>query len=70
MLLKYYLYRGQITTHTKLPLMLLKFSKEIAAGMVYLSGKQFIHRDLAARNILVSESIVCKVSYIAAVVLN
>ena len=49
--------------HAKLPLMLLKFCKEIVAGMVYLSGKQFIHRDLAARNILVSENVICKVSY-------
>ena len=49
--------------HAKLPLMLLNFCKEIATGMVYLSGKQFIHRDLAARNILVSENVICKVSY-------
>ena len=49
--------------HAKLPLMLLKFCKEIAAGMVYLSGKRFIHRDLAVRNILVSENVICKVSY-------
>ena len=42
-------------------LTLLKFCNEIAAGMVYLSGKQFVHRDLAARNILISENYVCKV---------
>ena len=53
--------RNGITAHTKLPLILLKFCYEIAAGMTYLSGKQFVHRDLAARNILVSENIVCKV---------
>jgi len=41
--------------------MLLKFCKEIAAGMTYLSGKRFVHRDLAARNILMSEKCVCKV---------
>ena len=41
--------------------MLLKFCQEVAAGMTYLSGKQFVHRDMAARNILVSESITCKV---------
>ena len=42
------------------------FCQEIAAGMTYLSGKQFIHRDLAARNILVSENSTCKVSsYVA-----
>ena len=48
--------------HPKLPMLLLKFCQEIAAGMVYLSGKNFIHRDLAARNILVSEETTCKVS--------
>ena len=61
MLLHTYQYRNGITAHAKLPLILLKFCKEIAAGMTYLSGKQFVHRDLAARNILVSEKIVCKV---------
>jgi len=45
----------------KLPLLLLKFCREIAAGMFYLTSKQFVHRDLAARNILVSEKCVCKV---------
>ena len=44
-----------------LPIVLLKFCQEIAAGMAYLSSKHFIHRDLAARNILVSEKAVCKV---------
>ena len=47
--------------HPKLPIVLLKFCKEIAAGMAYLSGKRFVHRDLATRNILVSETITCKV---------
>ena len=41
---------------------LLRFCKEIAAGMKYLAGKGFIHRDLAARNILVSEEKTCKVT--------
>ena len=54
-------YRKGITAHAKLPLILLKFCSEIAAGMTYLSGKQFVHRDLAARNVLVSDKIVCKV---------
>ena len=44
------------TPHT-----LLRFCKEIAAGMKYLAGKGFVHRDLAARNILVSEEKTCKV---------
>ena len=47
--------------HPKLPIVLLKFCREVAAGMAYLNGKGFIHRDLAARNILVSEAATCKV---------
>ena len=54
--------RSGNVAHPKLPMMLLKFCQEVAAGMVYLSGKQFVHRDLTARNILVSESATCKVS--------
>ena len=53
--------RSEATAHVKIPLLLLKFCKEIAAGMAYLNGKQFIHRDLAARNILVSQTFSCKV---------
>ena len=49
------------TVHPKCPPILLKFYQEIAAGMTYLSGKQFVHRDLAARNILVSDKLLCKV---------
>ncbi|XP_065899233.1 uncharacterized protein [Dysidea avara] len=51
-----------VVAHEKLPLLLLKSCQEIAAGMAYLSGKQFVHRDLAARNILVSESVTCKIA--------
>ena len=45
----------------KLPENLLSFCRQIAAGMNYLTNKQFVHRDLAARNILVSSDDVCKV---------
>ncbi|XP_048360444.1 ephrin type-A receptor 1 isoform X2 [Sphaerodactylus townsendi] len=34
----------------------------IAAGMTYLSDRNYVHRDLAARNILVSQNLQCKVS--------
>lgn len=45
----------------KLPLQLLKFCREIAGAMEYLSKKGFIHRDLAARNILLTADYVAKV---------
>ena len=41
--------------------MFLKFAREIAAGMAYLSGKSFVHRDLASRNILLNKYLTCKV---------
>ena len=48
-------------TSGELQQLFLKFAKEIAAGMDYLSKKAFVHRDLAARNVLVNESLTCKV---------
>ena len=44
------------------PLQLLKFCREIADAMDYLSKKGFIHRDIAARNILLNEEYTAKVS--------
>ncbi|CAI2737487.1 unnamed protein product [Dicrocoelium dendriticum] len=41
---------------------LLQMILDICEGMKYVSGLGYVHRDLAARNILVSETIVCKIS--------
>ncbi|KAM6902973.1 LOW QUALITY PROTEIN: muscle, skeletal receptor tyrosine-protein kinase [Xenentodon cancila] len=40
----------------------LSVSKEIAAGMAYLSERKFVHRDLATRNCLVGEEMVVKIA--------
>ena len=42
--------------------LLLKFSREIAAGMQHLAEKKFIHRDLAARNVLVAKDMSVRVA--------
>ena len=46
---------------TVCPRELLKFCRQIVAGMVYLSQKGFVHRDLAARNVLLDGANNCKV---------
>jgi len=40
----------------------LNIASDVASGMNYMSGRNFVHRDLAARNILVDENLRCKVS--------
>ncbi|XP_024917835.1 muscle, skeletal receptor tyrosine-protein kinase [Cynoglossus semilaevis] len=41
---------------------MLSVSKQIAAGMAYLSERKFVHRDLATRNCLVGEEMVVKIA--------
>ncbi|XP_037548589.1 muscle, skeletal receptor tyrosine-protein kinase [Nematolebias whitei] len=40
----------------------LSISKQIAAGMAYLSERKFVHRDLATRNCLVGEEMIVKIA--------
>ena len=46
---------------SSLPSQFIRFAKDIASGMCYLSKKGFVHRDLAARNILLTNDLMCKV---------
>ncbi|XP_022111385.1 tyrosine-protein kinase receptor TYRO3-like isoform X2 [Acanthaster planci] len=41
---------------------LMKFAKDVADGMAFVSSQKCIHRDLAARNVLLAEDMLCKVS--------
>ena len=52
---------SDVKTDHELKTNLLSYCRQIAAGLNYLTNKQFVHRDLAARNILVSSDDVCKV---------
>ena len=41
---------------------LIDIGAQVAAGMAYLEGENYIHQNLAARNILVGENLICKVA--------
>ena len=52
---------SQYPDQSELQSVFVRFAREVAAGMTYLSRKSFVHRDLAARNILLNQSLTCKV---------
>ncbi|XP_012677753.1 tyrosine-protein kinase Lck [Clupea harengus] len=47
----------QLTMNT-----LIDMGAQIAEGMAYIEGKNYIHRDLRAANILVSTELICKIA--------
>ena len=38
------------------------FALQVAAGMRHIAGHSMVHRDLAARNVLLSDTLVCKIT--------
>ena len=44
------------------PPQLIDMGAQVAAGMAYLEGKDYIHRNLTTRNILLNEYLLCKIS--------
>jgi len=41
---------------------LMYIATQVAGGMAYLEGNNFIHRDLAARNVLVADNLLVKIA--------
>lgn len=54
--------QGTFGEHVVENRVLIKMASDIATGMRYLSDARIVHRDLAARNILVSTSMMVKIS--------
>ena len=54
--------RDSTLQHSVMCSLFLNLSRQIAAGMTYLSSKHFIHRDLAARNVLIAKDLTCRIA--------